>query len=176
VLFNILPHGDCIILHSDLDEIINPDALSKCLENFNHPISFEVDYFMFCVDLFGRKDIAPFLIRKNWVSGDFYQYRNGRMKNPFSIINGSNGWHYSSVGTPEEISRKWNAFCHFNEIDNKFKEPEYIRKQIKRRAGSWNDSDPDGLLKIVEHKYPNLPKYLLENKEKFKHLFHESYL
>lgn len=176
ILFNSLNNNDCIILHSDLDEIICPEFIASYIKNLSRPLSFEVDYFMFCLDLWGRKDVAPILVRKDWIKDDFYKYRDARNKSDFfEIIKNSTGWHYSSVGKPSDLVKKWNSFAHYNEIDNKYKDENYIISQIKRKAGSWSEYEKDNVLKSINHYYPNLPKYVIDNKEKFKHLFFENY-
>lgn len=174
VLFNSLPDEDCIIHHSDLDEISNLDSFKNVLEDFNRPVSFVTNYFFFCLDLWARRSNDAIIMKKSWVRDDFYRYRDARSKNFFKIID-TFSWHYSSVGTPENIAKKWRAFAHSSEVQDVYKDPEYIKGQIKRKAGSWDIHAKDDELKLIEHIYPNLPKYLIENKDKFKHLFYEYY-
>ncbi len=175
ILFDKVPkHTKSTILTGDLDEIPNPEILKYLTKNLKKPISLEVNYHFYCCDLFGRKDTSNILLENDWITEDFYKYRDARNSAFFGKIKNS-GWHFSSCGKIENIINKWKAFAHSQDILEKYKNPEYIKKQIKRKAGSWDENSPDNELKLVEHKYPLLPKYLLENKKRFEYLFYNYY-
>jgi beta-1,4-mannosyl-glycoprotein beta-1,4-N-acetylglucosaminyltransferase len=163
-----------VVIHGDLDEIPNPEKLKYVIETLNQPICLNGDYYFFCADLWGRNSNDVIVMKYGWVNQPFYKYRDARNSGQFKKLTNSS-WHFSSVGVPENIARKWEFFAHSNEVNIKYKDPEYIKTQIKRKAGSWDENAPDNELKLVEHKYPNLPNYLLNNKEKFKYLFWEYY-
>lgn len=125
-----------IIIHSDLDEIINPDHiayLSKvCLSNKNSILKVPLIYCeakanlrvcwkdsgmpvdwsggMFIATVSQLKTATPTQIRSN-------------NKNPFPIIyiteNGKIvndlGWHFSWMGNPEEREIKTKSWCHYND-------------------------------------------------------------
>ncbi|MEK6884570.1 MAG: hypothetical protein AABY22_33365 [Nanoarchaeota archaeon] len=169
------PKYDDIIHHSDNDEIGNPDKLSEVIKNLSKPVVFESNYSFFCADLYGRKDWSDIVMKYGWIREPFYKYRDnrGNSNNNFFDIIPNAGWHFSSVGTPENIVRKWIYFCHAYEINEKYKDIEYIKSQIKRKSGSWDENAPNDELKLIEHTYPNLPNYLIQNQEKFKHLFYD---
>ena len=168
------PKSSDIVISGDLDEIPKPEILTEIIKNLDQPSSLEVDYYFFCCDLWGRKDISNLVMKYDWIKEPIYKYRDSRSTNFFKRIE-SAGWHFSSVGKPENIIQKWKWFCHSNEIKEEYKNTEYIIKQIKRKAGSWDKNAKDNELKLVEHVYPNLPHYLILEKEKFKHLFYENY-
>lgn len=165
---------DNIIIHSDLDEIPNPEKLKEVIDNLKEPVCLNGDYYFFCADLWGRKSNDALVMKYGWVQQPLYKYRDARNSEMIKKINNAS-WHFSSVGKPEEIARKWQYFSHASELEQKYKNPEYIIKQIKRKAGSWSDQAPDNELMPVPHEYPYLPKYLIENEKKFKHLFYDYY-
>ncbi len=173
-LLNEVEGNSNILIHSDLDEIPNPEKLQEAISNLNRPTNLRGDYFFWVLDLWGRKSNDAIILRQEWIRDSFYKYRDARNGNFFKRVDNAS-YHYSSVGTPEQIARKWTFFAHANEVDNKYKNSEYIIKQIKRKTGSWDENAKDNELILVEHKYPNLPQYLLDNKEKYKHLFWEYY-
>lgn len=176
-LFSSIPNPKStdIIHHSDNDEITDPEILKDIIKNLQEPVNIESQYYFYCLDLYGRQSNDAIIMKYDWCNQPFYKYRDGRNSPNIKRIKG--GWHYSSVNTPKNIINKWVNFCHASEIDNKYKNEEYIISQIKRKAGSWSEFAPNDELKLVSHDYPNLPKYLLqpENKEKFAHLFYNYY-
>jgi beta-1,4-mannosyl-glycoprotein beta-1,4-N-acetylglucosaminyltransferase len=75
------------------------------------------------------------------------------------------GWHFSYVCSEEDIIKKIESFCH-RELDNDvIKSRVYnckkeLRDPFGRYKGPFNIQDPSG------------PSWLLENREKYKHLFY----
>lgn len=125
-----------IIIHSDLDEIINPNHISYlskvCLENKNSILKVPLIYCegkanlrvcwrdsntpvdwsggMFLATVSQLKNVTPTRIRSN-------------NENPYPIIyiteNGNVvkdlGWHLSWMGNPEEREIKTKSWCHYND-------------------------------------------------------------
>lgn len=165
-----------LLLVCDLDEIPNPEILKEESKKLNRPITFCGDYFLFCLDLWGRKSIDGFLIKNEWLSNaNLNIYRSHRTnfqhKNLFLHIPNSS-WHFSSVASPEWIAKKMSYFGHCNEFNNQTRDPSYIKKLIVNKCGDFSIDKPNALIQVDILK---LPKYIQENKNKFKHLFYESY-
>ena len=84
------------------------------------------------------------------------------------------GWHFSYLNTPELIEQKLKSYTHHREYDLNPIGLENIAKRIKNRESVYNISIDKRVnkfssgvkLKILEEN--ELPKYLVENKEKFK--------
>ena len=84
------------------------------------------------------------------------------------------GWHFSYLNTPELIEQKLKSYTHHREYDLNPIGLENIAKRIKNRESVYNLSIDKRVnkfssgvkLKILEEN--ELPKYLVENKEKFK--------
>tara|TARA_R110000796_G_scaffold236836_3_gene356480 strand:+ start:306 stop:1082 length:777 start_codon:yes stop_codon:yes gene_type:complete len=170
------PKSDDILHFSDLDEVTNSDQLNLVLDGgLKDPVNFESSYRFFCLDLYGRKSRDAMLMRYDWITTNFYKYRDARNGEEVTRIPDA-GWHFSSVGIPANIVRKWKWFAHYNEVGEQYKNEEWIRNQIKRKAGSWAKGAKDDELRLVGHKYPDLPDYVASNLGKFNHLLYRSYL
>lgn len=164
------------LLICDLDEIPNPEILKRESENLEQYVTFSGDYFLFCLDLWGRKSIDGFLVKKGWVGTTNLNFlrshrTNFQYKDLFKIIPDSS-WHFSSVGSPEWIAKKMSYFGHCNEFNNQARNPNYILELIKNRCGDFSILKP-GILQ--EWDINKLPLYINENQEKFKHLFYKNY-
>lgn len=177
ILFDNIPNPkfDDIIHHSDNDEISNPDILKETINNLSEPVTNITSYRFFTTDLYGRKSSDAFIMKYGWFKDQIYKYRDTRNSDMFKKIDNA-GWHFSSCGKISDIINKWAAFSHASEIDNKYKNEDYIKSQIRRKCGSWSEDGKNDELTLVEHKYPNIPQYLLDHKDdKFPHLFYDFY-
>ena len=84
------------------------------------------------------------------------------------------GWHFSYLNTPELIEQKLKSYTHHREYDLNPIGLENIAKRIQNRESVYNLSIDKRVnkfssgvkLKILEDN--KLPKYLIENKEKYK--------
>ncbi len=178
-LYNIIEKFlkyDDLLLVCDLDEIPNPEILKKESENLVKPITFCGDYYLFCLDLWGRKSIDGFLVKNEWLQGSNLNWcrshrTNFQYKDLFKHIPDSS-WHFSSVNTPEWIAKKMSYFGHCNEFNNETRNPEYIRKLIVNKCGDFSIDKPN---QLIDTDISKLPSYIQNNKEKFKHLFYENY-
>ena len=164
-LINCKP--DDMILLSDLDEIPN-------MENFNgEEGAFKQKLYYYYLNCFTNTPMwkgTQSCLYKNIET--LNHLRNFRNKRP--TISNDGGWHFSTLGTADEIIYKIESFAH-TELDT----PEFkntIEDNIK------NLKDPYGRAPRNWDKYqdyhfsiemPNGPKWLLENKDKYKHLFYE---
>jgi beta-1,4-mannosyl-glycoprotein beta-1,4-N-acetylglucosaminyltransferase len=111
-----------------------------------------------CVDEFLPRMYAKF---------KFLLWRLKHFRNVKRIENG--GWHFSYMGGVERIIKKIEAFAHTEYNKEKYKDPEKISEALK--AGK------DIFGRGFEYKFVPLdnsfPKYILEHKEKYKHLIKE---
>jgi beta-1,4-mannosyl-glycoprotein beta-1,4-N-acetylglucosaminyltransferase len=164
---------DDILMISDADEIPNRSFLSELLNsyNFNHPVTI-------CQQLYysklTHKVIEPSM-HKNWggtvaipgktfkYNPDFQFYRNGKDIGARFFDTGS--WHFSYMGTTEDIKNKIQSFCH-SEWDQ-----ESVLNKIESNVSSCRDplGRPEFRLEKVEidNTYPELVK---SNPEKFEHI------
>ena len=74
------------------------------------------------------------------------------------------GWHFNNILTPKEISLKLRTFAHTEFASKKYSDVKIIEDKISMHKDLFNRG----------HKYiyvplnKKFPKYLLENKKKFK--------
>ena len=74
------------------------------------------------------------------------------------------GWHFNNILSPKEISLKLKTFAHSEFSSDKFSNIEVIKEKIAKKIDLFERN----------HKYQrrdldaNFPRYILENKEKFK--------
>ncbi len=96
------------------------------------------------------------------------------------IIN-DGGWHFTNLKTPEQIFEKLKNYGHHNEFEDSKITFEELKKTIESRIVNYNHfSDKSKLnrqnyeykLKILENNY--LPKYLVNNKDKYKDWFEKN--
>lgn len=72
------------------------------------------------------------------------------------------GWHFSSIGTPEQISKKMTAFSHQEESVQKYNNVEKIRQNIAQGRGLFG-----GLMQF--HPLDStFPAHVVQNAERFK--------
>ena len=120
-LLNEVEGNDNILIHSDLDEIPNPEKLKEVLNNLTEPICLSGNYFFWTLDLWGRFSNDAIILHQNWIrdKNNFYKLRDARNESIFKKIKEAS-YNYSSVGKPEQIAQKWKYFCHASEISEKY--------------------------------------------------------
>lgn len=95
---------------SDLDEIWNPDILSKVDENSHSLIQYNYSYYL------------NYLSNEEWTGSLMTKVKNifpgfnklNRTAKPFPLREG--GWHFSNQGGVEQIIKKIEAYDHANEV------------------------------------------------------------
>lgn len=166
------------VLHiSDLDEIPNADIFNLISKNLQHPVTFMGNAYVFCFDLYSHKAANGILIKAGWKNNlSLTWLRNNRTNYQQKIFHKieDSSYHFSSVGTPEQIANKMKYFAHCNDtpFQGNVRNPEYIKTLIKKKSGFNNKRNELTQVSITDD---NLPKYLVENQEKFKHLFYNYY-
>jgi len=180
---------DDLIIISDIDEIpklenINLEKVKNNLLLFNQKMC----YYKFNLYQENYKWVGSRACKKKKLINPQWlrdvkpkKYPIWRLDNLFSNIKYNNikfvddgGWHFSYLNTPELIEQKLRSYTHHREYDLNPIGLENIAKRIKNRESVYNLSIDKRVnkfssgvkLKILEEN--ELPKYLIENKEKFK--------
>lgn len=162
---------DEIILLSDADEI--PDLSQYDMKTEG---SFRQKMYYYYFNLYigvdnWRGTVA--LKKKNMLSlrekNPLNKMRNLRER--FPVIHNSNGWHFSTLGSIEDIIYKIESFAHIeldkDEFKSKLKERRMkLEDPYSCGAPNWRQ---DALQLTVED--PSGPKWLLQNKHKYPHLW-----
>ncbi len=182
-----------LIMLSDNDEIPNLEAinLNEIKNNF---IIFEQLFFYYKFNLIYDKlkwSGTKACKKKNLTSlSDLRNLKNKkypfwRIDTYFSKIKQTNlkiisngGWHFTNVKTPEELFVKLSNFGHHDEFEISNLNLEKLKKKIRNKEVLYNHFadkkdksrwDYDYKLKKMDDIF--LPKYLIENKPKFKQWF-----
>ena len=157
-LRNVSPEE--IILISDLDEIPN-------LKNYNgEEGGFRNSLYRYYFNCFtGKRDwIGTFAVKKKNIDRKYIEYKQ-RVKLKKTILIVGDGWHFSSIGTTEDIIFKLESCA-----DQRFNFPRYKNRvaESKRNLIGYFDTDEKF---IIEQ--PSGPEWLLKNKDKYPDLFVE---
>lgn len=162
-----------LLMISDADEIPNKSFLKWLTSNFkyDHPVTIGQQLYY---SRLTHKVVEP-QIHMNWggtvvipgklfkLNPDFQYYRNQKDSGYKFIDTGS--WHFSYMGSTEDIKNKIQSFCH----------SEWDQEQVLNNIGNniQNCKDPLGrsefkLEKVfIDNTYPELIK---NNTEKFAHI------
>lgn len=153
---------DCIILLSDLDEI--PDLENWDGERFG---VFKVATYYYYLNLraVGNDMRCTTVEKRKYITT---MNRLIHKRSIFPIV--GTGWHFSTLGTAEEIKYKFESFAH-TELDN----PEFLnqigdkRKNLsdpfKGAAPNWGDRKFELKKEVLTG-----PKWLVENIHRYPHL------
>ena len=182
-----------LILLSDNDEIPNLNSL-QFQNNKNDIILFNQLFFYYKFNLLYDKMIWPGtkgckkkkLKSLSWLRNiKLKKYPFWRLDTLFShtkyidinIIK-DGGWHFTNMKTPEDMYEKFMNFGHHDEFKLSGLTIEKIRDKVKNKelfynhfldSSNQNKWESDYKLKKIEIK--NLPKYLINNEEKYKKWF-----
>ena len=180
---------DDLIIISDIDEIpklenINLEKVKNNLLLFNQKMCYyKFNLYQENYNWVGSRACKKKkLINPQWLRDiKPKKYPIWRLDNLFSNFKYNNikfvkdgGWHFSYLNTPELIEQKLKSYTHHREYELNPIGLENIAKRIKNRESVYNLSIDKRVnkfssgvkLKILEDN--KLPKYLIENKEKFK--------
>lgn len=150
---------DCIILLSDLDEIPN-------LEVYNENsvgVFIQKVYYYYLNTYSGSPSSATVAIHRRDIS-TLNDARNKRVSPRNRIHDG--GWHFSTLGPTNNVLNKIDSFAH-----QEFNIPEV---KTKSNENLNNLLDPYGRSHIrFEVGMPSGPKWLLDNKDRYSHLFYK---
>ena len=165
------------IFFSDPDEIPRPEIL----ENFdlqNKYGIFKQDCFNYKFNLFNKyetpwegtrvakkKNLKSINFMRQKIKSKNLNYNFWRIDKEKNIkIFDNAGWHFNNIMSHEEISLKLKTFAHTEFSDEKFSAVEIVKNKIDQQVDLFNRGH-----KYEKVKFDNLfPKYILENKEKFR--------
>ena len=168
---------DDYILFSDPDEIPNPEILL----NFNLDKKYGIflqKFFNYKFNLFNKHETpwegTRVCKKKNLKSIDFmrqkiksknlnYGFFRIDKEKSIKIFNNA-GWHFNNIMTPEEISLKLRTFAHSEFSDSKFSSPQIIKNKINSKIDLFERGHKYEKIELNE----SFPKYLIENKIKYK--------
>ena len=157
-------NDDDFIIFGDADEIINPEILSMPIQGVLNLKQFNYSYF-----LNNRSS-------EEWVGTIIGTYRDMKDKglnwhraNHFAVSDGG-GWHWTNCGNADFIRRKLETYDHqeFNtdEVKSRIEERIANGEDYVGRSRDWLGFPFEFWTSEVD-----LPEYIINNKEKYKHLW-----
>lgn len=159
---------ESIVLLSDVDEIPNLD---------NYQIGEEgvflqkMYYYALNISTGVNSWTGTVAIHKKNINTNINNLRvcNGKKhrgwRSRTNIVARRGGWHFSTLGTPEQIIYKIEACC-----SQRFNTPD-IKNRVAENVKNIRDIYPRKSKKFSVET-PSGPAWLLENKDKYKHLFY----
>jgi beta-1,4-mannosyl-glycoprotein beta-1,4-N-acetylglucosaminyltransferase len=163
-----------LIMISDLDEIPNPEKITDFKKEDKYACFVQGNYLLklnllnvseprwFGTRMCRKKDLkSPQWLREIKTKKiPFYKF----YKPKFDKFIQNGGWHFSSVKSAEGIYKKLNSYSEQQFNNDKFKNLEMIKKKIELKQDLF---DRKYNFKVIDID-SNFPKYIQENREKFK--------
>lgn len=165
------------IMFSDPDEIPRPELLEKLELKKDYGL-FLQNIYCYKFNLFNKFE-SPWegtrICKKKNLKSINYMRQKIKQKNliaPFwkfykeksiqIIENG--GWHFNSLLSPEEISKKLKTFAHSEFSNEKFSSVRVIEEKISKKIDLFERGHEYQVVKIDK----TFPKYLIQNIDKFR--------
>ena len=163
-----------LIIVSDVDEIPNPETISKFIAKNTYAI-FEQKMFYYKLNAISKNEIwngskicvKKFLKSPNWLrykikSKKYPFYRFDKPKRPQLIKNG--GWHFSFLKNAKDISKKIKSYAHKEFNIPKFNDEKKIEEKIKNKVDIFERGYKYEKIDLDD----TFPEYILKNLEKYK--------
>lgn len=148
-----------LIIISDIDEIVRPESLEKA-NRVQGIFTMHMPMFYYYLNLFVHDWYHPKAITYRYLD----DANKIRMRDPIrTTLIPNAGWHFSYLGTPEQIQYKLKTFAH-----DEFDFDEYTSiSNIKERVNTHSD-----LFKRFDKKFEvknikDMPSYVINNIEKY---------
>lgn len=170
-MWTIPVNSNDIIIISDLDEITRPEAIEEFVEKGYEYAGLELDIRGGFVNLhcdyagpWHGSVICRAKCLQNKTLNDL-RYVHHHHYYPISLISNA-GWHFSYMGGAERVHEKL-----VSSVEVSLDTPQYTDLDIIKRKLETHENVLDG--HIVPINNEGLPQYLVDNREKFGHLFYE---
>jgi beta-1,4-mannosyl-glycoprotein beta-1,4-N-acetylglucosaminyltransferase len=160
-LINLNDDDICFI--GDLDEIWNPNLDYNVSENEIYKLK-QLVYSGYMNIRSSESDIwaGTLLTKYKNIKNTCLNHLRTNWRTPYTYIDNA-GWHFTFMGGPERIKTKLESYGHQEYNNNQ------IKNQIQERLN--NNLELLGRSFILTKDEENLPEYLKNNKNKYKHLF-----
>ena len=165
--------NDLIIL-SDVDEIPDPNKFSTFNKKNKYAV-FSQKMFNYKINLLNETENnwhgSKICLKKDFKSPQWLRnlkfkkypfWRIDKPKNLQIIENG--GWHFAYLQSPENISKKIKSFAHGEFNTENFSNEKNIEEKIKMGKDIFNRKITYRKISLDD----SFPKYIIDNKEKFK--------
>jgi beta-1,4-mannosyl-glycoprotein beta-1,4-N-acetylglucosaminyltransferase len=160
---NANAENDDLIFVTDLDEIWNPELDYTQIENDKIYKLKQLAYSGH-INVRSSEDWAGTLLtRYRNIDGACLNHLRTPSKTKYEYVN-NGGWHFTFMGGPDQIKLKLESYGH----------QEYNNDSVKDRVKDLLDNNQDVLGRTHFNFWideSQLPKYLLDNREKYKQFF-----
>lgn len=167
-----------IIIFTDIDEIPDPEVISKSFDSNNFNILSMKTYYGYMnmrapwVDWTGGKMIKYKIFNTSPASDIRYVSPEKSIFNRFPVkVIKNAGWHFSWLGGVENIVKKIEAYAHQEHNNSILKNKSRIYNCLKNRKDLFGGNN-EYIIESV--KYPDFPKYLVDNIDKYKNYIYEN--
>ena len=154
---------DDICFIGDLDEIWNPELDYSAIDNHSIYKLKQLVYVGYLNNKSNEPWAGTLLTKYKNIKNSCLNHLRTRSKTDYTYIDNA-GWHFSFMGGEDRIKLKIESYGH-QEFNN-----DQVKNQVSKNLELGRD-----LLGRSEFYYTinesELPKYVIENKEKYKHLF-----
>ncbi len=155
---------DDIVFIGDCDEIWNPEHMTffKCAQEVEKMKLSVRTYFLnnYSSEQFWGTIYGKYIDMKDKCLNHLRSTDSNR-------LDGSYGWHFTSMGGYEEVKRK---------LSDSYTRESYWTSEVENNLKSYVENSKDFLGRGFKYTLTDLalPQYLLDNKEKYKHLWKQS--
>jgi len=157
-----LKDEDFIII-SDIDEIPRPAAIKEMAEE-GGKFTLHMPMYYYYLNLYVQDWYHPKALSVKYLE-DPNDIRTGGLDKDFHIAYNS-GWHFSYLGSEEQIKYKIKTFAH-DEMDTElFTDIEHIRSSIDSKSDLFDRFGNSSFTKLEINE--SWPEYVVNNKEKYK--------
>jgi len=167
-----------LIMISDLDEIPNPKKIFSFTDKDQYACFVQKNFSLklnllnksepkwYGTRMCRKKDLrSPQWLREIKIrKRPIYQF----YKPKFDRFIDDGGWHFSSVKSPEGIAKKLSSYAEQQFNNQKFNSIDIIKRKIEEKKDLFDRNHDFEVLKIDN----TFPKYIYENKEKFKNFIY----
>lgn len=153
---------DDVIIFSDIDEIPRREMVEQFIRSKKRASRFVTRLYRYYYNLYFQDWKCSHMFRWIKMKEFFLNFDSIRKYEP-PILKGDMGWHFSSVGTFEEIWKKLENKSSANEPRVKSKlNKENIKNRIRQRMHPFKEKSP-GIIHSIEL----MPKFIQDNRERF---------
>lgn len=161
-LKNYEPEDHDIIIITDLDEIVNPDAVWRFMESGQEVASLRMNHYSYYINVLQGW--------QSWNVGRICTWKYLKDKTPSQVRNepapyeiDNAGNHFSWLGGVDKIITKMWSYAHTETINEFTTDPDNIKRKLEENQSLWTER-PDDLWRVVpiDDKFP---KYIRDNED-----------
>lgn len=149
-----------LIIISDVDEIMKDDSLTKA-HKIGGIFTMQMPMFYYYMNLYVHDWYHPKAITYRYID----DVNKIRLRDPLrtNIFNNA-GWHFSYLGTPEQIQYKLKTFAHDEFDSEQYTDIDAIKEKISNKSDLFGRFES----KFQTFEIEKMPSFVQENLSKYK--------